>query len=92
MTNEEVLDLWAQAVHTAGLKNPHSFNEITEFANLVSEKATEEANARATASWTHMCEKMVALEREACAKVVDHILKEGGGTYGDAIRARKEST
>jgi hypothetical protein len=30
----------------------------------------------------------MALEREACAKLVDHILKEGGGTYGDAIRAR----
>jgi hypothetical protein len=29
-------------------------------------------------------------EREACAKTVDHILKEGGGTYGDAIRARGE--
>ncbi len=27
-------------------------------------------------------------EREACAKMVDHILMEGGGTYGDAIRAR----
>lgn len=27
-------------------------------------------------------------EREACAKFVDHILKEGGGTYGEAIRAR----
>jgi hypothetical protein len=27
-------------------------------------------------------------EREACAKEVDHILKDGGGTYGDAIRAR----
>lgn len=29
-----------------------------------------------------------ANEREECAKMVDHILKEGGGTYGDAIRAR----
>ncbi|NDH06612.1 hypothetical protein EBX93_11935, partial [bacterium] len=29
-------------------------------------------------------------EREACAKMVDHILKEGGGTWGDAIRARGE--
>ena len=28
-------------------------------------------------------------EREECAKFVDHILKEGGGTYGDAIRARE---
>jgi hypothetical protein len=27
-------------------------------------------------------------EREACAKLVDHILKEGGGTWGDAIRNR----
>jgi hypothetical protein len=27
-------------------------------------------------------------EREECAKIVDHILKEGGGTWGDAIRAR----
>ena len=33
-------------------------------------------------------EKIVAEEREACAKLVDHILKEGGGTWGDAIRAR----
>jgi hypothetical protein len=35
--------------------------------------------------------KLVAeKEREACAKFVDHILKEGGGTWGDAIRARGE--
>lgn len=31
-----------------------------------------------------------AKEREACAKFVDHILKEGGGTWGDAIRVRGE--
>ena len=31
---------------------------------------------------------VVEAEREACAKMVDHILKEGGGTWGDAIRAR----
>jgi len=36
--------------------------------------------------------KLVAeKEREACAKFVDHILKEGGGTYGDAIRARGQA-
>jgi hypothetical protein len=28
---------------------------------------------------------------EACAQIVDHILKEGGGTYGDAIRGRSQS-
>ena len=27
-------------------------------------------------------------EREACATMSDWILKEGGGTWGDAIRAR----
>jgi len=33
--------------------------------------------------------KLVAeKEREANAKMVDHILKEGGGTYGDAIRGQ----
>jgi hypothetical protein len=33
-------------------------------------------------------ELVAAHKREECAKMVDHILKEGGGTYGDAIRAR----
>jgi hypothetical protein len=36
--------------------------------------------------------KMVAeKEREACATMSDWILKEGGGTWGDAIRARKDN-
>ena len=42
----------------------------TRIEHLV-ELAREEANARANASWTLMCEKMVAIEREACAKVCD---------------------
>jgi hypothetical protein len=40
-------------------------------------------------------EKFAALVRadecEECAKMVDHILKAGGGTYGDAIRARSKA-
>jgi hypothetical protein len=35
------------------------------------DKAIEETNRRANASWALMCEKMVAAEREACAKVCD---------------------
>lgn len=35
-----------------------------------------------------LCLHCAAAEREACAKMVDHILKEGGGTYGDAMRKR----
>lgn len=29
-------------------------------------------------------------EREACALMVDHVLRPSGGTYGDKIRARGE--
>jgi hypothetical protein len=36
-------------------------------------------------------ELVAAHEREECAKMVDHILKAGGGTYGDAIRARSKA-
>ena len=34
---------------------------------------------------------VAAHKRKECAKMVDHILKEGGGTYGDAIRARSKA-
>jgi predicted nucleic-acid-binding protein len=47
-----------------------------------------------TVSTPHLVElvkRAVEAEREACAKVVDHILKEGGGTWGDAIRARGQA-
>jgi len=60
-----------------------------------------ETNRRANASWSLMCEKMVAAEREACAKVCDAVAQqmddEGEGPTGnigwvigcaDAIRAR----
>jgi hypothetical protein len=30
-------------------------------------------------------------EREACATMVNHILREGGGTFGDAIRKRSNA-
>ncbi len=50
-----------------------SMKQLEDFAHLVADKATEEANAKANAAWTLMCKKMVAFEREACAKVVDDI-------------------
>jgi hypothetical protein len=70
--------------------------EIKAFAHLVAAKATEEANARANASWTLMCKKMVAIEREACAKVCEEHpdgMTMLGGAYvacAAAIRARGE--
>jgi hypothetical protein len=38
-----------------------------------------------------MIEEAVLAEREACATMSDWILKEGGGTWGDAIRARGQA-
>ena len=46
---------------------------LEAFAALVRKESIAEANAKANASWTLMCEKMVAIEREECAKLVDDI-------------------
>ena len=78
--------------------------QLERFAQLVAEKATEEANARANASWTLMCKKMVAAEREACAKVCDeyayvkpmsefmHGSAAGANSCAIAIRTRSSAT
>jgi uncharacterized protein (UPF0216 family) len=55
--------------------------DLERFAELVREDATAEANARANASWAMMCEKMVAIEREACAKVCE--AEADDGTEGE---------
>jgi 4-alpha-glucanotransferase len=79
--------------------NGLNFNQegLVRFAHFVAAKATEEANERANASWTLMCKKMVAIEREACAKVCDELSDKHTweGSYADecaqAIRARGEA-
>jgi hypothetical protein len=82
MTQDEIIEMAEQAGMTQDGNMWFSFGKedmdvehehLVAFAHLVSNKATEEANARANASWTLMCKKMVAIEREACAKVVDDI-------------------
>ena len=77
--------------------------DLEAFAAMVREEATAEANARANASWTLMCEKMVAIEREACAKIADKSLYEftmltsnppkngAAWSIGNAIRARGQA-
>jgi hypothetical protein len=42
-------------------------------------------------AYEDMLQKAILEEREACAQMVDHILKPGGGTYGNAIRSRSTS-
>jgi len=91
MTKDEILSM----AREAGFMPAHD-NRVQRFAALVAEKATEQANARQNASWARMCEKMVAAEREACAKVCEEIYT-GEEACGDwptpemcatAIRAR----
>jgi hypothetical protein len=66
---------------------------LKNFEALVRADEREETNRRANASWTLMCEKMVAAEREACAKLCDAEWstwdeKKHGNALADAIRAR----
>lgn len=98
MTQDEIIEM-AQECNLIGMR-PFIDGIYTEtliaFAKLVEEKATEKANARANASWTLMCKKMVAIEREACAKVCESIYTNGDGAEcwlenaASKIRARGE--
>lgn len=92
MTQDEIIEMAKQAgLYVAS----DEWNWLEAFAKLVEEKATEKANARANAAWTLMCEKMVAFEREACAKVCESQNEAGPDNEhwwecADAIRARGE--
>ena len=100
MTQDEIIEMYMQVSKElcndtewcwAGVGEP-----LQMFANLVADKATEEANARANASWTLMCKKMVAIEREACAKVCETkhfsspVREFGAKECAESIRARGE--
>ena len=96
MTEDEIIEMAKQAWADAGdaWVAKEWFDDRAKafeaFAKLVEEKATEKANARANASWTLMCEKMVAFEREACAKVIESHGETlaNGAMLAEAIRAR----
>ena len=91
MTQDEIIEMAREAGSFIGCATfAFTPKEVEAFAKLVAEKATEEANARANASWTLMCKKMVALEREACAKVVEDSLWFTRLVVAKAIRARGE--
>ena len=68
---------------------------LERFAALVAAAATEAANARANTSWALMCKKMVAAEREACAKVCEEMKGQcwayDHDTIAEAIRARGQA-
>ena len=94
MTKDEIIRMAKEAgfaiQHFAVLPEPYNHisgygEELERFAALVAEEATEQANARQNASWALMCEKMVAAEREACAKQLNAL---GNDHCAAAIRAR----
>jgi hypothetical protein len=74
----------------------HFTEELSAFAVLVAAAATEESNRRANASWTLMCEKMVAVERRANIACIGRIAALVGDPIDqarlheamDAIQAR----
>jgi hypothetical protein len=82
MTRAEMIERWAMCLLKAlKAKSPFDIamakNNLEEFLDYPPDQDT-------------LIKRAVAAEREACASMVDHLLCEGGGTYGDAIRRRSE--
>jgi len=82
MTQDDVIEMAREAgffvkdndAYSPSVQEDHELTPfLVAFAHLAYAKATEEANAKANASWTLMCKKMVAIEREACARVCDEV-------------------
>ena len=88
MTQDEIIPLPQYLNASYEGDDLYTGKQLIEYAKLVAAKATEETNARANASWTLMCEKMVAFEREACAKVCEYNFSDGALIIAEAIRAR----
>ena len=65
---------WLDADNLTG-HNPYELNSAAYWAwegwQAGSLAEREETNRRANASWSLMCEKMVAIEREECAKLCE---------------------
>jgi len=80
MNREDVVRMAREAGF--GVAFPESTYDFTGAVFASDENITDELERFAAL--------VAAAEREACATLVDHILCEGGGTYGDAIRARIE--
>jgi hypothetical protein len=92
MTQDEIIEMARQAGFDCYLEeitwdDVICTEELEVFAKLVAAKAFQNGYEKGIAAFNDA----VLLEREACANMVDHILKEGGGTYGDAIRIRGQA-
>jgi hypothetical protein len=69
--------------------------EIIEMARQAGfaepERIISTDTVRCVPDLAYFAELVAEKEREACATMSDWILKEGGGTWGDAIRARRQT-
>jgi len=41
ISDDDVIELWAEANKLAGIKHPHTFDELKEFAQLIESKVRE---------------------------------------------------
>jgi hypothetical protein len=62
--------------------------ELGKFAAAIADTIRDETNERANASWGLMCKKMVAFEREACAKLCEQSDRYRGEYFASKIRER----
>jgi hypothetical protein len=88
MHNDDVLELWKQAVHEAGLQHPHAFEEVKQFAHLIEDKVREDVLGTSTRHWSKMSQALRENEREACARMVEDMGAEDYGTLAIAAAIR----
>jgi hypothetical protein len=88
MTRDDVIRMAREAGLVGG---PVYAKGLEAFAALVEDSATAAANVRANTSWSLMCEKMVAAEREACERAIEELMPDASRSdCAAAIRARSE--
>jgi len=63
ISDDDVIELWAEANKLAGIKHPHTFDELKEFAQLVAEKVREETMSSANRQWVKMSQTLIENER-----------------------------
>ena len=94
MTQDEIIEMAREAGIYHAQDSEYQWDGLTDQQIIErtpdSRKDIEWRNRRTFEILERFYNLAIAKEREACAKMVDHIFKEGGGTYGDAIRARGE--
>jgi hypothetical protein len=83
----DTIDLWHKVWPDPGAFVRASAQDLERFEALIRADEREQSQKWFDAV-TAQHKQLILAEREACAKWVDHILKEGGGTWGDAIRNR----